>query len=145
LLTQNYPNVKAILGGLDAWQAAGYPISAGDEGMTAGEGPEEGFTNLSLAQFQVLMEVKDFPLINVHVPFEGNIPGTDLNIPYDEIAANLDKLPADKDAKMVLYCKSNGMSLSAIEELAALGYSNLFNLDGGFTTWQEAGLALENE
>jgi 3-mercaptopyruvate sulfurtransferase SseA len=53
LLSQDYSNVKAILGGLGAWQAAGYPISAGDEAGTVGKGPEESFTNLSLAQFQL--------------------------------------------------------------------------------------------
>ena len=143
LLSQGYSNVKAIRGGLDAWEAAGYPITRGDEAGSAGKEPEETFANLSLAQFQALMANKNFTLINVHVPFEGNIPGTDLNIPFDEIAENLGKLPADKDAQIVLYCKSNGMSLSAIEELAALGYSNLFNLDGGFTAWQEAGLPLD--
>jgi rhodanese-related sulfurtransferase len=142
LLSKNY-DAKVIVGGLDAWQDAGYPISAGDQGGAAGAEPEEAFTNLSVAQFQALMENKDFPLVNVHVPFEGNIPGTDLNIPFDEITANLDQLPADKDAMIVLYCKRDGMSLSAIEELAALGYSNLFNLDGGFMAWQEAGLPLE--
>lgn len=131
------------MGGLDAWHDAGYPITAGDQGGAAGAEPKQTFTNLSVAQFQALMENKDFPLVNVHVPFEGNIPGTDLNIPFDEIAANLDQLPADKDAMIVLYCKSNGMSFSAIEELSDLGYSNLFNLDGGLMAWQEAGLPLE--
>ena len=123
-------------------------MSAGD-GAASNEStdqqPEEIFTNLTLAQFQALMENKDFPLVNVHVPFEGNIAGTDLNIPFDNIPAHLDQLPADKDARIVLYCKSNGMSLSAIEELAALGYSNLFNIDGGFMAWQEAGFPLEGE
>ena len=39
---------------------------------------------------------------------------------------------------MVLYCKSDGMSRMAAEELVQLGYSNLYNLDGGFPAWKEA-------
>jgi rhodanese-related sulfurtransferase len=37
------------------------------------------------------------------------------------------------------------MSITAAEELAKLGYTNLFNVDGGFLAWQAAGLLLEGE
>jgi len=92
-----------------------------------------------------MIENKDFLLINVHIPLEGNIPRTDLEIPFDDIPAYLDLLPADKDEKIVVYCKGNSMSLSAAEELVAFGYTNVFNLDGGYTAWIEAGFPFDNE
>ena len=49
-----------------------------------------------------MIEKKDFLFINVHIPYEGEIEGTDLFIPYNEIQKNLNKFPSDKDAKIVL-------------------------------------------
>ena len=134
-----------MLGGFDAWLDAGYPVASGNEHESSSEQPEKAFTDISVAEFQTMLENKDFFLTNVHIPFEGNIPNTDANIPFDNIPAHLDKFPQDKDAKIVLYCKSNSMSLMAAEELAKLGYTNLFNVDGGFLAWQAAGLQLEGE
>lgn len=100
------------------------------------------YTDVSVGELQTMLDNKDFTFINVHVPFEGDIPGTDLSIPYDQIEQNLDKLP-DKNAKIVLYCRSDRMSNIAARTLVDLGYTNIYNLDGGMVDWEGAGLTVE--
>lgn len=100
------------------------------------------YTNVSVTELQRMLENKDFTFINVHIPFEGDIPGTDLSIPYDQIDQNLNQI-ADKDAKIVLYCRSDRMSNIAAKTLVGLGYSNVYNLVGGMIDWESAGLSLE--
>jgi len=101
------------------------------------------YMDISPEELYPLLENKDFPLINVHIPFEGDLPYTDLSIPYDEIDQNLDMLPADKDAKIMLYCRSDRMSRIAAETLVGLGYTNIWNLDGGMVAWEQAGYPIE--
>ncbi len=101
------------------------------------------YRDLSVAGLQKQMENKDFTLINVHIPFEGNLPETDLSIPYDTITHNLDMLPGDKDAKIILYCRSGSMSTTAAKELVKLGYTNIWQLAGGMNAWAAAGLPIE--
>ncbi|NIT56618.1 MAG: hypothetical protein GWN00_10410, partial [Aliifodinibius sp.] len=43
------------------------------------------YTNVSVEELQAMLEEKDFVFVNVHIPFEGDIPNTDLSIPFDEI------------------------------------------------------------
>jgi len=45
----------------------------------------------------------------------------------------VNQLP-DKDAPIVLYWRSRGLSTSAARDLAALRYSNVLEVDGGFNT-----------
>jgi rhodanese-related sulfurtransferase len=100
------------------------------------------YTDITVPELQKMLENKDFLFVNTHVPFEGDIPGTDISIPYDQISQNLDKLPADKDAKIVLYCRSDRMSNIAAKELVKLGFTNIFQLDGGFIEWENQGLPI---
>jgi rhodanese-related sulfurtransferase len=101
------------------------------------------YTDVSATELGTMLENKDFVMVNVHVPFEGNIANTDLSIPYDQISDNLDQLPSDKNAKILLYCRSDRMSRIASEELVGLGYTNIWNLDGGMVAWEQAGLDIE--
>jgi len=107
--------------------------------LEAGETAAQPYTDISPEELNAMLANKDFLLVNTHIPFEGDLPDTDLSIPYNKIEENLQSLPADKNAKIVLYCRSDRMSREAAEELSKLGYTNLYNLVGGFTAWKEAG------
>lgn len=100
------------------------------------------YRDILVPELQAMLEHKDFPLINVHVPYAGDLPGTDESIRFDEMASNLDRLPTDKSAPIVLYCRTGPMSARAARDLVALGYTNVYNLVGGFNAWVEAGLPL---
>ncbi len=101
--------------------------------------PGGSYTQVSPEELHSMLAAKDFTFVNVHTPFAGNIAGTDLSIPYDQIDQNQDKLPADKSAKIVLYCRSGHMSAITAKTLINLGYTNIWELKGGMASWEQAG------
>ncbi len=105
------------------------------------------YANVNASELDIMLKEKDFMFVNVHIPFEGNIAGTDLSIPYDQITepANLAQIPVDKNAKIVLYCRSGRMSEIAAEELVKLGYTNIWNLKGGMLDWERAGFEIQGK
>lgn len=97
-----------------------------------------GYVDVTVDQLAGALAQKGFTLVNVHVPYEGELPQTDLFVPYDQIGDSLDQLPA-KDAPIVLYCRSGNMSTQAAKTLVGLGYTNIYELNGGFNAWKAAG------
>ena len=60
----------------------------------------------------------------------GYIDGA-VNIPVD----NISSVEYDKDSVIILYCASGMRSSNAAETLVDLGYTNIYNLDGGLINW----------
>lgn len=98
---------------------------------------------VSATELHDILQNQDVLLIDVHTPEQKHIKGTDLVIPYNQIEAHRDKLPADKNTPIYLYCEGGPMGNAAARSLHALGYNNLFNLDGGTRAWEKAGFGGE--
>ena len=94
------------------------------------------------AQFATVLADDDVLVVNVHVPDEGSITGTDAAIPYDELRDRSAELPQDLDAAVAVYCKSGRMSADAVATLRDLGYTDVVELGGGMDAWVADGREL---
>lgn len=90
-----------------------------------------------------IRERADVLLIDVREQAEydaGHIPGITL-IPMGEIANRLAEIPKDK--MVVVSCQSGRRSSQVASFLQEQGYTNIHDLQGGFSAWQQAGLPVE--
>ena len=72
-------------------------------------------------------------LIDVRTREEYNrehIPNA-VNIPLDQI----DTIGYQTDTKIIVYCQTGTRSRQAIQTLLDMGYTNLYDLDGGLLNW----------
>ena len=89
--------------------------------------PEEGLR---------LVQESNPRIVDVRTPQEtaaGIIPGAIL-IPIDDLESRRSELPRD-GRKTLVYCAGGGRSAVACEYLSREGYGELYNLEGGFTSW----------
>ena len=100
------------------------------------------WTNVQPDELARMLAHKDFTLIDVKTPYIGEIDGTDLYIPYDQLSGRASQLPSDKGARILVYCRSGVQSAQAAQTLLDLGYTNVWNLDGGMNAWQASGRTL---
>lgn len=154
-----YTNVKSLKGGFTAWKAGNFPvakgtISTGTAGNAADVSAEtlasldkylsnipDGFgliagDNLKeqlAAAKPFLLDVRETSEVQKDGAIEGGI-----NVPIRTLMANLDKLPQDKAAPIVVYCGSGHRSAIAMEVLSNMGYTNVKSLKGGLTAWLAA-------
>jgi rhodanese-related sulfurtransferase len=120
----------------DATQAG--PAALGQRVETEG-----GFyVNITPQELQSMLSGDDFLLVNVYAGDMGEIEGTDLFIPYDQITGRQGELGSEHDSQIVLYCRRGRSSVIAATTLLSLGYTDVWNLDGGMIAWEEAGYPL---
>ncbi len=105
----------------------------------------ENYQTLTIDQLAKVTDNPKVTLINVHIPYAGQIPGTDEFIPFNAIQQNKEKLPSDKKAEIVLYCRSGHMSKIAYHTLQKMGYTNVYDVPGGMNAWRQAGHKLEQK
>ena len=115
------------------------PTPSEGEGVKGGGG---SYRDITPAQLASMRENKDFLLVNVHIPYGGELPDTDLFVPFNEIEQNLSRFPANKEAQIVVYCRSGPMSAAAAGTLVSLGFTNVWDLDGGMRQWESQGYEL---
>jgi rhodanese-related sulfurtransferase len=64
---------------------------------------------------------------------QGHIPGS-VHIPLADIGSKAKKLRKDKE--LMVYCQNGNRSIWAIKRLMGMGFTNLYNLKGGYNAWK---------
>lgn len=107
--------------------------------MLTGCGGREngGYRQITQEEAAKMMESgDDYILLDVRTTEEfaqGHIPGA-ICIPNETIGTEeISQLP-DKDATILVYCRSGNRSKQASQKLADLGYTNVLEF-GGINTW----------
>ena len=94
-------------------------------------------TRLMNAGEALVLDIRDNGEFNGgHIPKSKNIPLADLD-------KRIDDLTRFKDKPVIITCRSNTRAGAAARLLKAKGFSNVRQLDGGFTAWQSASLPVE--
>lgn len=144
VVTRNLTAAVCCLAALTSAACSGAPM--GDHGAAAVGPSTLSVTSVPVSpkllaprEFAAAVAEPGLVTINVHVPDEGDIEGTDLSIPFDQIDVSARRLPADTATPLAIYCRSGRMSAAAVRTLSRLGYSNIVELDGGTQAWAAAG------
>ena len=66
-------------------------------------------------------------------------------IPHSDLEDREAELPEDKDALILLYCRSGNRSQDAAKTLLDLGFTNLIELESGINGWKSAGMPVVYE
>ena len=118
--------------------------STSDNSDTAAVDPPAGtpgaYQTLSVDELADILanQPHAYTILNVHIPYAGEIAGTDANAPYYDLDALMAALP-DKNAPVILYCRSGNMSEQAAHDLLAQGYTQVWDVSGGMAAWQASG------
>lgn len=91
---------------------------------------------------------QDFVLLDVREPGEvsaGQIEADDtMSIPRGLVEMQFIKKVTDLDTPVVIYCLQGSRGALAAEALTDLGFTNIYNLQGGLLAWIENGHPVSN-
>ena len=103
----------------------------------------EPFTRISVEEARAMIDAGGVQVIDAREPWEhaeGHVPGS-LRIQHMAILPQADKLATDRP--ILFICKSGARSAVAAEFAASLGLTDLYNVEGGHSAWEAAGLPME--
>ncbi len=70
---------------------------------------------------------------------QGHIPGARF-VPRGFLELRIEEVQPDREAPIVVYCAGGVRSLLGARDLKAMGYKNVYSMQGGFTQWKNNGL-----
>jgi rhodanese-related sulfurtransferase len=136
--------VTLILAAAGILAACG-PVEGTISTAVGSTGSTSNYTDLTVEEFNARLKADDAFVVNVYIPYEGEIPGTDANIPYDQIDSQLSSLPQDLSQPVIVYCRSGNMSEIAARSLVNAGYQQVYNLTGGYRAWIAQGYDFQEQ
>jgi rhodanese-related sulfurtransferase len=92
-----------------------------------------------------LEEDSNLCLIDVREPHEWEeirIPGA-MHIPKGELPLRIEHNIPERGHPIYLHCKGGVRSLDAAQSLTALGYREVYSIDGGIAAWEYSGYPTE--
>jgi len=99
--------------------------------------PADVHTKLVEGDTLILLDVREISeYIEGHIAEpDGQLPLTPVNMPWNSnvLSAQYNRLPADID--IIVYCQSGGRSALASAFLESNGFSRIYNMTGGFSSW----------
>lgn len=103
-----------------------------------------GQETVTASKFNTIIEGGDVVIIDVRTPqeyAEAHLNNS-VNINYydSDFLRKIEGLAIGKESKVLVYCKSGGRSSGAMNKLSEAGYSEIYNLKGGITSWIGQGL-----
>ena len=102
-----------------------------------------GFAALSAVQAVRLMNQGALVLdLRSKEAFEAGHIGDARNIPASELESSVDSLKKWRDRAVITYCDSGVSAGSAVRTLTKLGFTKVFNLEGGVNAWIKDNLPL---
>ncbi|MDY0221931.1 MAG: rhodanese-like domain-containing protein [Desulfobacterium sp.] len=118
------------------------------EDMTADElvsEAKETVCEMPLAEARALLDKGEYLFVDCRTEKEfkmGHVPGA-MNIPRGLLEFRVNSKIEDKNAKIIMYCKTGGRSCLATCTLCRMGYKNVSSLDRGWQGWEKAGYPID--
>ena len=107
--------------------------------------PKTAVRNVDPNEFDRLRSGANVVVLDVRTPAEfadGHLPGAVLvDYKAPDFAAKAGQL--DKSKTYLVHCAAGVRSAKACAKMEGLGFTNLINLEGGFTAWKDAGKPVE--
>lgn len=121
----------------------GWLITRNNQSNTSQVKNASQVVGMNAIEFSELASQPETFVLDVHIPEQNHIPGTDAFIPYNDLNSRLDELPENKDTPIAIYCRSGSMSRTASQELVDLGYTQVYDLIGGINAYKESNVSVE--
>jgi rhodanese-related sulfurtransferase len=109
------------------------------------EKAKKNVTMISLQDAKALFDKGGVVFLDCREPSEykvGHIPGA-INIPRGLLEFQVEGKISDKNANIVMYCKTGGRACLACESIGEMGYKNAKDMEGGWMAWEKAGYPVE--
>lgn len=127
----------ACAGGKQNSESQGGQKETGVQTEEMSEARDSVYHKITAEEAKEMMEQGGVTIVDVRREDEytqGHIPGA-LLLPNEEIGDSQPEALPDKDAVLLVYCRTGVRSRQASDKLLKLGYKNIYDM-GGITDWQ---------